>query len=452
MTHSAGASPEHAARGDAAFVRFMRRAVASLLTAALVIGSAAGAHARGGGERGSTGINLKLPPFQEEYFLQQIQGFFSQWSNLVVGYQVVVLRKNQVVASTADGYADLGNSIPMTTAHKANIGSVMKFLTGTLFFRAAVHHANATGKSVEEILDSPVLSYLPYAFIQRADSSVWKVSFRDLLSHRANWIQSGDFPYDYLAPGINEPAHASQTYMYQNANFSLLGYAIPRLYGPQITAAVNVLCGASVPCARKQLGKQFGTLVRQQLEDPLLGGPLRGSCYAPNPAAGLSIYAFAKNYVKVGQPGPGVIYDERDHLGHCHGAGGWHYSAEDLTQFLINLEMNSAYLQNDLFESWATPTQPGYQQSRLVWPAQINSAYFLNTWGWQSLPFSGGDHGFADAEGGQAEAHAAIVKFPLDYYAIAIVNSGRAPAGWGSRQIATGLKNAVGETFKQMFP
>lgn len=192
--------------------------------------------------------------------------------------------------------------------------------------------------------------------------------------------------------------------------------------------------------------------MRQQLEDQLVNGPLRGSCYAPNAAAGVSTYDFAKNYVKVGQPGTGVIYDELKHLGHCHGAGGWHYAAEDLAQILINLEANSAFLDNGLFESWASPTQSGYEQSRLVWPAEIDSNYFLNTWGWQSLPFSGGDHGFPDADGTLAEAHAAIVKFPLDYYAIAIVNSGRAPAPWGSRQIATGLKNAVGETFKQMYP
>lgn len=65
-----------------------------------------------------------------------------------------------------------------------------------------------------------------------------------------------------------------------------------------------------------------------------------------------------------------------------------------------------------MFESWASPTQSGYEQSRLVWPAKIDSNYFLNTWGWQSLPFSGGDHGFPDADGTLAEAHAAIVKFP----------------------------------------
>lgn len=145
----------------------------------------------------------------------------------MVGYQVVVVRKHQIVSSTFYGYADLGNSIPMTTAHKANIGSVMKFVTGALFFRAAVHHAGSTGKTVEQVLDEPVLNYLPAAFVQRADSTVWEVSYRDLLSHRANWFQSSDFPYDYLAPGANMLAHAFRKYTYQNANFSLLGYAIP---------------------------------------------------------------------------------------------------------------------------------------------------------------------------------------------------------------------------------
>jgi CubicO group peptidase (beta-lactamase class C family) len=166
---------------------------------------------------------------------------FQQRLARVPGVQAAVLHDDEVVLSSAYGFADLEAGTPLTTSHRFRIASHSKTFTATAVVRLAergVLH-----------LDDAVSRWLPFL----AGSGVAAVTLRELLAHAGGVVRDGwdgdfwqlfrPFPdHDELCRVALDDAAVlprNQRFKYSNIGYSLLGLVIEAAtgvpYGQHVT-------------------------------------------------------------------------------------------------------------------------------------------------------------------------------------------------------------------------
>ncbi len=158
---------------------------------------------------------------------------FHQRLDRVPGVQAAVLHEEDVVLSTAHGWADLEATTPLTASHLFRIASHSKTFTATAVVKLA-----ATGALR---LDDPVARWLPFL----AGSAIGNVTLRELAGHAGGVVRDGwdgDFWQLYRPfPGHDELCRVAldaaavlprnQRFKYSNLGYSLLGMVIEAAAG-----------------------------------------------------------------------------------------------------------------------------------------------------------------------------------------------------------------------------
>ncbi|WP_190671864.1 hypothetical protein [Coleofasciculus sp. FACHB-129] len=96
---------------------------------------------------------------------------------------------------------------------------------------------------------------------------------------------------------------------------------------------------------------------------------------------------------------------------------------------MANYSATETLISKSLHQSLYNPATLATQDKRIVWAGEISSPFIKQHFGVDTIPYYGGEQG---------GYRTAVVQFPENYMAIAVVNSGSMSSGG----IATRLKNA----------
>lgn len=378
----------------------------------------------------------------------------------VKGYQYVLVRNRLVVDERAGGYAkrewknqnnimDGYYKTNMTTSTYANVGSVAKFPVAVAMMAAI----RSKGYSLN-FLDQKIWYYLPAPWRNVMHSSIKWITFRDLLSHRSGLtdnapkdvvelLKAGVSPVITAGNGIvvNCPGamnqlgsltHSGFCYgvrEYANANFRLLGYLMASFYDVNLRNSLSQYSANNVTIQNK-LGERFEQMMWQLVFSKVTPS-ITPSC---DPANDFPFYrkSWALMYTNKWDMKRGHTYSTKDDLEdlglsrHCRGQGGWYYSARAMALLLGTLESTN----NIIPTSWYRDMMdPGHDQAasfeRFGWAgaASVKGTEYQNKFGWRYIPNHNGSHPATAADGRKTYARAIIMRLPMGYHAVAVVNS-----------------------------
>ena len=400
-------------------------------------------------------------------FKNKIQEYFS---GKVKGYQVALVRNNTLVAEAASGYARLHWNDPenyqglnletMTTSHYANVGSTAKFPVAIALLAVMEHKYKAFGGAAT-LLNSKIYYHLPKAWQAISHQTIKKITFRDLITHKSGFAQ-GDRVYvaDRLKKGVDtidkctpnasidnlptDPAYCHGVRKYSNENYRLLGYLLASFEDPQFNNTLDNLKYTDKELGKK-LGERFEQVMKTYVFDKLLLR-YKPSCDPVNELLQQN-RKVAMMYTDRQDWNPGVYYSSKDSLEglgigrHCRGQGGWYYSARSLAHLLGTLQTTDRIIPRSLYYSLMDEKgdRPKVNQ-RMAWSSwhDVRTSVINQRFGWTYLPHHTGSHPVTAPDGRKVYGRSAIVRLPMGYHAVGIINSG----GMGSGTITTHLKNA----------
>ena len=369
-----------------------------------------------------------------------------------VGLAVAVTQNGSLVTEYTYGKAksNIDGNKKMTAVTDAYVGSVTKFLTGMTLLRL-LERSNTTfnpdGLSANQLLNRKIHLYFPKAWKNRMHNSWKNVNFRQLLQHKSGVRVDKNRAYLTIQTAIKFNNISVRSY--NNANFEILGYLLPIVKNPQILKQLNLSFPSSnqSELIRQFLGKKYETIMSKDLMQATIPRfkmtcdptNIRGIPYR-NPIALLYTQRF--------DPLKGHYYSSIENHNHCRGQGSYYLSSRDLAAVVANLSSGKLISKN-FYRALVTPAgNDTIRDNRLVWSFELSNSYLKSRFGWNKVPYSGGDHTIPrpNTEGTykNVAAHATIVKLPGKFHAVAIINS----TEMGSRSLSEELTNAFVEAIK----
>jgi CubicO group peptidase (beta-lactamase class C family) len=371
-------------------------------------------------QTGDIKSNEKPFSFDKVKFESEIN---KKFDGKAMGYQVILLKKGQIVEEVADGLArnaEDGNK-KMTLNTPANIGSTVKFFAGT----ALLQKLQKARGGLDAQLMLPVYQYFPKIWQDNMHASIKKITFKDLLQHKAGFIHNDPDPnikvfFDYLKKGVSSDKTQPFAYgkrNYANASITTVGYVLAAVNNPTFLTALNKKIAdeklaADDPAIQGYLGQAFEDYMKANIFTQIKPA-ISPSCDAPNEYPNKNI-VYAKIYSLPSTETKGAEYSSKtDNVSKaCHAAGGWYMSARELAAYVANFAATETLVSD---ETRALMFEDDTPQNQLLWSMNIPDGDLLKNFGWNISPYMGGDYG---------GAHATIVKLPNDYYGVGIVNSG----------------------------
>jgi CubicO group peptidase (beta-lactamase class C family) len=368
------------------------------------------------------------------------------------GFAVVLIKNGKVVHEFADGLAvdkpGTANDVKMTTSIPTNIGSAFKTISAISLLNFFENDANPA-ISVNQWLDKPFWLYLPQIWQNEINASkkvevqnIKKITFRQLLQHKSGFLKDDTMtqPRDYLLAGVKSENMGRR--VYQNANFTLLTYVIPNLVDPGFKQAVDAeVKSKNIASNNKEFfGKRYGDYFEQYLQSKIFNKitpKIKPSC-DPEVDYGKVNKPFARHYSSPTVDSPGTFWSEKKNNGGCHAQGGYYLSAHEFAAFMANYSATETLISKSLRQSLYNPATLATRDERIVWAGEINSPFIKQHFGVDAIPYHGGEQG---------GYRTAVVQFPENYMAVAVVNSGPMSSGG----IATHLKNAWGAGLEDNF-
>ncbi len=362
----------------------------------------------------------KALTFDKAKFTTEIKKNFA---GKAMGYQVVLLKKGQVVEKVAGGLARNATDgfVEMTINTPANIGSTVKFFAGTSLLHK-LQTPSRSGGGLNARLNEPAYKYFPQIWQDNMHPSIKQITLKDLLQHKGGFIHNDPDPtlkvyFDYLRKGVSSDKTQSYAYgkrNYANANITTVGYILVAVDNPGFLASLNQIIATKKlkpedPFIQKFLGENYENYMKTQVFNEI-NPAIFPSCDAPKDYPAKNII-YAKTYPLPGAVTKGSEYSSKVSDGACHAAGGWYISANELAAYVANFAATETIVSASTRDLMFDDDAP---QDQLLWSFDIKDADLLKNFDWNNSPYMGGDQG---------GAHATIVKLPNDYYAVGIVNS-----------------------------
>jgi CubicO group peptidase (beta-lactamase class C family) len=372
--------------------------------------------------QGGIKLESKTLSFDKTKFVNEI---YKRFDSKAMGYQVILMKKGQIAAEVADGWArnvEDGN-VKMTLNTPANIGSTVKFFAGTALLQK-LQKGTYLGGGFNTRLLEPAYRYFPKIWQDNMHVSIQKITLKDLLQHKGGFIHNDPDPslkvyFDYLKKGVSmdkTQAYAYGKRNYANANITLIGYILAAVDNPEFLTNINKIIAAKNlkaddPLIQTLLGQAYENYMKANIFSKIKPA-IAPSCDAPNeyPAN----VKYAKSYALPSTVTKGAEYSSKvDNVSKaCHAAGGWYMTGRELAAYVANFAATETIVKNEtrdmMFDDEAA-------QNQLLWSMNIPNNTLLTNFDWKTSPYMGGDHG---------GAHATIVELPNDYYAVGIINSG----------------------------
>lgn len=369
------------------------------------------------------------------------------------GFAVVLIKDGKIVHEFADGLAvDKSgdkNDVKMTTSTPTNVGSSFKTISAISLLNYFEKNQNA-GTSVAQWLDKPFWLYLPTIWQDEIKSSqklevqnIKKVTIRQLLQHKSGFRslpKTIEKKYvSYLRTGIQSEDMGKRDY--QNVNMTLLTFILPTLVDPSFASTVNAEVKSNKIAADddKFFGKRYGDYFEQYLQSKIFNKitpTIKPSC-DPEVDYGKINRKFALGYSSLTDE-KGRFWSEKTENGGCHAQGGYYLSTREFAAFMANYSATETLISKSLRQSLYNTATPATRDNRIVWSGEIISPFITKHFKVPAIPYHGGDH---------IGNKAAVVQFPDNYIAVAVVNSEPMSSGG----LAVRLKNAWGAGMENNF-
>lgn len=351
----------------------------------------------------------------------------------VKGWAAVLIQSGTVKSQLAGGMArNIGDGDgihPMLVTTPANIGSTAKFLSGVALLDL---FEKKKEKTVNQWLDQKMYLYLPEIWQAGVHESVKNITFRHLLTHTSGLPASNKTLLERLGQDVSAGFDKRS---YQNINFTLLTYLIPSVadyywmhnFNVQID---NASWKAKDPEIIKRLGNRYEEYMRTKVFNKTVE-PIKPSC---DPAKELDSFAYI--YASASDAAKGSVWSERDENGACHAQGGWYISARELASFVATFSATENLVTKATREMMFDDDNSF--NAAMVWSFPINDSWYQTKFGFNPLPFMGGD-----APVNNGAAHATIVMLPNGYYAVAIINSNDMNSTALTKILTDAFKNSI---------
>lgn len=194
------------------------------------------------------GVKLGEKPFQFDKvkFTNEI---YKKFDSKAMGYQVILLKKGQIVEEVADGWARNVEDgyVKMTINTPANIGSTVKFFAGTALLQKLQQQKYGAG--INSRLNEAAYQYFPKIWQDNIHQSIKQITLKDLLQHKGGFIHNDPDPslkvyFDYLKKGVSSDKTQPYAYgkrKYANANITAIGYLLAAVDNPDFLSNINKL-------------------------------------------------------------------------------------------------------------------------------------------------------------------------------------------------------------------
>jgi CubicO group peptidase (beta-lactamase class C family) len=340
------------------------------------------------------------------------------------GYSAVIIRNGQFVHQVSGGLAqDNGNAsadIPFTMDVPTNIGSSVKVLSFVAMLRA--FESGAEGKTVEQWLDTRILSYLPaawriYTNAQSSSAHFWlrRVTFRQLMQHRSGWgARPGPAVFDRFIAGVTPAQYGER--QYQNINATIVTYLLPRIIDPAWAVATDKaavdanIANNDAAWYGARYGARFETLM-QSMFSKVQPTPIRPSC---DPAVdyGNRNRSFALSYTTT-FGGTGSWYSEKATNGGCHAQGGYYMSMRELAMFWATFQATESIVKNSTKALMYVDSHDATFRDQLGWARIVYSPFLKTNFKVNGNPSHNGLH---------MSYKSAMIKLPNGYMAMIATN------------------------------
>lgn len=372
----------------------------------------------------------KAPPnlvtFKKDLFEQSLTNALAP---KLMGYQYVLIKDGKVVSEKFGGKARTGadGEMNMTPTTPINMGSLMKFVTGTallnLMERPALTGWNKyKGQSVEANLDRRIWAEFPKLWLDQIPpvegNSVRSINFRQLVSHRSGfdnqWYPGGkktNRPFlGYLKDGFD--AAQFDKWEYANVNFVLTGFLLPLVEKKIMKSDLDIETGGmskdeADKYIQNKLGLRMDAMMRERIWSKM-SPKFNPSCDASNALKGTAAYGYSSKSDKDGD-----IDSSIDASGHCTGTGGYYMAARDLANYAAHFSASDIVVSKatrDLMFDGKTK-----KDDQLVWSV-VQSDSWMNT-NFQTPSVAWSDGRAANNSGG------VMLRLPQNYYLVIFANS-----------------------------
>ncbi|MDQ2746449.1 MAG: beta-lactamase family protein [Acidobacteriota bacterium] len=282
-------------------------------------------------QTGGVKLNADTIKFDKAKFTTEI---YREFDGKTMGYQVILLKKGQIVGEVSDGWARnvADGNVHMNADIPANIGSTAKFLAGTSLLHK-LQKPNGYGGPIGTRLNEPAYKYFPKIWQDNMDDSIKQIRLKDLLQHKSGFIQSDPDPtvkvyFDYLRKGVSSDQSQPFAYgkrKYANANMTTVGYILVAIDNPGFLASLDKIIADKKlkpedPFIQKFLGENYENYMKTQVFNKIKPA-IAPSCDAPNYYPKMNIF-YAKMYDLPSTTTKGGEYSAKVSDGACHAAGG----------------------------------------------------------------------------------------------------------------------------------
>lgn len=342
----------------------------------------------------------------QQYLASYADKLEAKLKNKSVGYSFAVITNNTLMVSRAGGDARRApdpNPRKMTADDKFNIASVSKTITASAVLKLLYQHRIS--------VDTPVYPYLPVKWQLGANFKT--ITFRELLTHRAGIRCGKEVTFGNLKECVAAGVILSDknTQQYNNSNFALFRFIIPRLDGFKD----NLLADDAATSA--QYASRYASYVQRNI-------------FAPVGLTGIELKPIAVNPALAYQfPSPVVGGDSFGDMTETSASRGWNMSAKQLAVFMNGLLYTDKILPGAVSEKMKTD-QLG------LWKAVVSD----KLWDYEH----GGYYPGKDDKGNlfnKGEMNTMIASFPNGLSVAIIVNSQYGP----NLSIANAARDAMKE-------
>jgi CubicO group peptidase (beta-lactamase class C family) len=371
-------------------------------------------------------LGVKTRTFKKEEFNASIK---NQVEPNVMGYQYVLIKDGKIAAEGAGGKARTGTDgdMDMTPSTPQNIGSLMKFMSGTALINlfekpAAKTDSDYKKNNLQANLNRVVWGEFPKVWLGLIPSPFEKgitqrrITFRRLLQHRSGFDETwkktktdGTFP-SQLKNQFNPDLFGTR--LYTNLNFTLVSYLLPLVEYHNLNYDLDIETnGMSMTdgdkLVRDKLGKRMDAMMRERIWNKM-SPKFNATCDPKKEINNTAAFGYASKQAK----GGGEFYSMMETIGHCVAVGGYFTSARDFANYVAHFSQTDLIVSQAGRDAMYNDQMPA--DDRLIWTKATANTWISDNFKMPRVAWSNG------VAGG---VRTVLLRLPDNYYLVLFATS-----------------------------
>jgi len=371
-------------------------------------------------------VGDKVITFKKELFNASIK---NQVESKVMGYQYVLIKDGKIAAEGAGGKARTGSdgNMDMTTSTPQNVGSLIKFMSGTAMINlfekpAAKTDSDYKKNGLQANLDRVIWAELPKVWLNQIPGpfengiTQRRIKFRQLLQHRSGFDRGwkdtktdGTF-LSQLKNQFNPDLYDKRDYA--NMNFTLGSYLLPLIEYHNLNYDLDIsTSGMSATDAdkfvRDRLGLRMDALMRERIWNKM-SPRFNATCDPKKEVKDTAAYSYPNKQAQ----GGGEFYSMKEAIGHCVAVGGYFTSARDFANYVAHFSQTDLVVTEAGRNAMYNDQMPA--NDRLVWSSATGNKWISDNFKMPLVAWSDG------AAGG---VRTVLLRLPDNYYLVLFTTS-----------------------------